>query len=104
MPDRALKLHRKIELLWQNLTPFFHLQLTQHLHFCYDCSMTITLNNEPYMTQAQTIAALAHELDAAAPGRLVFEHNGAAVPPSQWEHTRLANGDRIEALKISAGG
>ena len=66
--------------------------------------MTITLNNETHATEAQTIAVLARELDSTAPGRLVFEHNGRAVPPSQWEHTRLADGDRIEALKISAGG
>jgi len=66
--------------------------------------MTIMLNNESRETQAQTIAALAHELDAAAPGRLVFERNGIAVPPSQWEHTPLADGDRVEVLKISAGG
>jgi len=34
----------------------------------------------------------------------VVEHNGEAVAPSEFSHRRLNAGDRLEIVKIVAGG
>jgi len=52
----------------------------------------IQVNGSPRRTTASHIGELARELDPA-PQTLLIEHNGIA-----------AEGDRIEILKISAGG
>ena len=44
---------------------------------------------------------LAHEL---LPRSVVVEHNGEAVAPSEFSRRHLAAGDRIEIVKIVAGG
>jgi sulfur carrier protein len=38
------------------------------------------------------------------PRSVVVEHNGEAVAPSEFRLRRLAAGDRLEIVKISAGG
>jgi thiamine biosynthesis protein ThiS len=38
------------------------------------------------------------------PRSVVVELNGAAVAPSEFPHKRLLPGDRIEIVKIVAGG
>ncbi len=38
------------------------------------------------------------------PRSVVVEHNGEAVAPSEFSHRRLAAGDRLEIVKIVAGG
>lgn len=38
------------------------------------------------------------------PRSVVVEHNGEAVAPSQFPHRELAPGDRLEIVKIVAGG
>jgi sulfur carrier protein len=38
------------------------------------------------------------------PRSVVVEHNGQAVAPSEFSRRRLAAGDRLEVVKISAGG
>ncbi|MGA2541927.1 MAG: sulfur carrier protein ThiS [Verrucomicrobiota bacterium] len=38
------------------------------------------------------------------PRSVVVEHNGEAVAPSQFSRRRLAEGDRLEIVKIVAGG
>jgi sulfur carrier protein len=38
------------------------------------------------------------------PRSVVVEHNGEAVAPSEFRRRRLAPGDRLEVVKISAGG
>jgi sulfur carrier protein len=44
-------------------------------------------------------------LDNKLPPRsVVVEHNGQAVAPSEFSRRRLAAGDRLEVVKISAGG
>ena len=44
---------------------------------------------------------VAHEL---LPRSVVVEHNGEAVAPSEFSKRQLAAGDRIEIVKIVAGG
>lgn len=38
------------------------------------------------------------------PRSVVVEHNGEAVAPSEFAQRRLAEGDRLEIVKIVAGG
>ena len=38
------------------------------------------------------------------PRSVVVEHNGEAVAPSEFAHRQLQAGDRLEIVKIVAGG
>jgi thiamine biosynthesis protein ThiS len=38
------------------------------------------------------------------PRSVVVEHNGEAVAPSEFPHRQLQSGDRLEIVKIVAGG
>jgi thiamine biosynthesis protein ThiS len=38
------------------------------------------------------------------PRSVVVEHNGDAVAPSEFSHRQLKAGDRLEIVKIVAGG
>ena len=38
------------------------------------------------------------------PRSVVVEHNGEAVAPSEFSHCQLHTGDRLEIVKIVAGG
>ena len=38
------------------------------------------------------------------PKSVVVEHNGEAVAPSEFAHRQLKAGDRLEIVKIVAGG
>ena len=38
------------------------------------------------------------------PRSVVVEHNGQAVAPSEFDRRQLAAGDRLEIVKIVAGG
>ena len=38
------------------------------------------------------------------PRSVVVEHNGQAVAPSEFSHRNLEPGDRLEIVKIVAGG
>ena len=38
------------------------------------------------------------------PRSVVVEHNGEAVAPSEFPHRHLRPGDRLEIVKIVAGG
>lgn len=39
-----------------------------------------------------------------SPRSVVVEHNGEAVAPSEFARRKLAPGDRLEIVKIVAGG
>jgi len=68
--------------------------------------------------QTQTILANAKEVPATLPCSIeaflvaqhllprsvVVEHNGEAVAPSEFPHRQLRAGDRLEIVKIVAGG
>ena len=64
--------------------------------------MKIHLNGEPREVRAETVSALIEELALPAAATLV-EQNGVALRPDEWTRP-LANGDRIELLRIVAGG
>jgi sulfur carrier protein len=66
--------------------------------------MNLILNGEQRdLTAIGTVSDLLKELGLAAAGVLV-EQNGQVVPRSQFTATNLAEGDRIEIIKVVAGG
>jgi len=66
--------------------------------------MTISLNGETADTrQAKTIAELIERYQLPARSILV-EHNGVAVHRHEWELQTLSEGDRIEFVRVVAGG
>ena len=66
--------------------------------------MTITINGEArQIARARNVAELIDELELPAPAILV-EHNGLALRREEWPARLLAEGDRIELVRIVAGG
>ena len=63
----------------------------------------IRINGQPRDTEAEHIAALVAELGFAK-GTVLVEHNDTALRPDEWHSHTLSNGDRIELLRIAAGG
>ena len=66
--------------------------------------MTISLNGQKSDTRgAKTIAELVkhHELP---PESLLIEHNGVALNRREWSKTNLTDGDRLEIIRVAAGG
>jgi sulfur carrier protein len=66
--------------------------------------MTISLNGERADARgAQTIEQLVERF--GLPGKTVLiEHNGLALHRREWGERPLAEGDRIEVLRVVAGG
>ena len=66
--------------------------------------MTIAINGERReIGSAVNVAELIEELALPAPATLV-EHNGLALRRDEWSGRALADGDRIELIRIVAGG
>lgn len=66
--------------------------------------MTLHINGEARTIEgARDIAELIAALDLPAPAMLV-EHNGTALRRDEWTSHQLAEGDRIEIVRIVAGG
>ena len=66
--------------------------------------MKIALNGESReIARAGNIAELIAELALPAAVTLV-EHNGLALRRDEWPQRPLAEGDRIEVVRIVAGG
>jgi thiamine biosynthesis protein ThiS len=66
--------------------------------------MKLTINGEPrdfpdLCTLPKVIEAL-----GLAPQTLLIEHNERALHRSDWEKCELKEGDRLEILRIAAGG
>ena len=64
---------------------------------------TVTINGTQRSLHATTVAGMVEEMGFPAPLVLV-EHNGLALRKPEWEGTPLRDGDRIEILRIAAGG
>jgi thiamine biosynthesis protein ThiS len=66
--------------------------------------MTISLNGEIVdARKAKTIAELVDRYQLP-PQSILVEHNGLAVHRHEWTERSLAEGDRIEFIRVVAGG
>ena len=65
--------------------------------------MTVFINGEAREIAAADVAALVEELALDAPVTLV-EHNGLALRRDEWNARALCEGDRVELLRVVAGG
>ena len=67
-------------------------------------SVTISLNGERVETrEAKTIAQLIDRYQLP-PQSILVEHNGLAVHRHEWTERSIAEGDRIELIRVVAGG
>ena len=66
--------------------------------------MTISLNGQPTDARdSQTIADLVDRFQFPVQTVLI-EHNGVALRRNEWPQRPLHEGDRIELLRVVAGG
>ena len=66
--------------------------------------MTISLNGESVDSrEARTIAELIDRYQLL-PQSILVEHNGLAVHRHEWAERPLSEGDRVEFIRVVAGG
>lgn len=66
--------------------------------------MTISLNGERVdAREAKTIAELIDRYQLP-PQSILVEHNGLAVHRHEWAQRSIAEGDRVELIRVVAGG
>lgn len=66
--------------------------------------MKISLNGEPVdAREAKTIAELIDRYQLP-PQSILVEHNGLAVHRHEWSERLLSEGDRVEFVRVVAGG
>lgn len=66
--------------------------------------MTISLNGETAdAREAKTILELIDQYQLP-PQSILVEHNGLAVHRYEWAERSLAEGDRVEFIRVVAGG
>ena len=66
--------------------------------------MNLTINGElKEVGEVRTLPELLEKLGLPAPALLV-EHNGLALHRKEWVNRPVADGDRFEFLRITAGG
>ncbi len=66
--------------------------------------MKVFVNGESAETdEASDIAQLTQRL-GLQPNSVLIEHNGSALHQREWTGRKLAEGDRIEFLRVVAGG
>jgi sulfur carrier protein len=66
--------------------------------------MTISLNGEKVDARdAETIAQLVERYQLP-PQAVLVEHNGIALRRHEWPERSLAAGDRVEFVRVVAGG
>jgi thiamine biosynthesis protein ThiS len=66
--------------------------------------MRISLNGQEADTGgAQTVAELVGRFELP-PETVLIEHNGVALHRREWPQKTLTDGDRIEIIRVVAGG
>jgi thiamine biosynthesis protein ThiS len=66
--------------------------------------MTVILNGESRsVAEVTTIAALVRQLNLI-PATLLIEHNGLALHREEWNSHALREGDKVELIRVVAGG
>ncbi|HST29536.1 MAG TPA: sulfur carrier protein ThiS [Chthoniobacterales bacterium] len=66
--------------------------------------MRILINGEGSDTQGAANVAELVERYRLLPQSILIEHNGTALHPREWRQRTLADGDRIEIVRVVAGG
>jgi thiamine biosynthesis protein ThiS len=64
----------------------------------------ITANGQPVAAKLPCTIEEFLAAQGLLPRSVVVEHNGEAVAPSEFSQRRLHAGDRLEIVKIVAGG
>jgi sulfur carrier protein len=67
-------------------------------------SMTVIANGGPVGTDEPCSLEQFLVRQGLPPRSVVIEHNGEAVAPSEFPDRLLADGDRLEIVRIVAGG
>jgi sulfur carrier protein len=65
--------------------------------------MKLILNGQEREVRAMQVEQLVAELGLPLAAALV-EHNGTALLRSEWPKTHLQDGDRLEIIRLVAGG
>jgi thiamine biosynthesis protein ThiS len=66
--------------------------------------MKISINGESTDARdAKTIAELVERFELS-PETMLIEHNGLALHRHEWDQRSLAEGDRVEFVRVVAGG
>ncbi len=66
--------------------------------------MIISLNGEKSDTRgAENVAELLQRYEVQ-PESVLIEHNGVALHQREWPQRKLSDGDRIEIVRVVAGG
>jgi thiamine biosynthesis protein ThiS len=66
--------------------------------------MRILLNGQQTDSRgAQTVAELIRRFELP-PETILIEHNGVALHQREWPQRTLTDGDRIEIIRVVAGG
>ena len=66
--------------------------------------MNVRLNGEDaHARGAETVAELADRY-GLHPNSILIEHNGVALHQREWTNTKLAESDRVEFVRVVAGG
>ncbi len=64
----------------------------------------IQLNGQKKEFESELPLAKLLESLELAPSTVLVEHNGLAVLRSEYERTKISAGDRVEILRVVAGG
>jgi sulfur carrier protein len=64
----------------------------------------VTANGQPLAAQLPCTIEAFLVAQGLLPRSVVVEHNGEAVAPSEFAQRQLQPGDRLEIVKIVAGG
>ena len=63
----------------------------------------LTVNGETRETESWELETLFAEMGLPSP-LLLVEYNGRALHRSEWPSVKLAEGDRLELMRVAAGG
>jgi thiamine biosynthesis protein ThiS len=66
--------------------------------------MTISLNGEKADARGAATVAELVERYQLTPQSVLIEHNGLALHRQEWPRRSLAEGDRVEFIRVVAGG
>ena len=66
-------------------------------------AVKVFINGQAQNQDVETVADLVAALSLQGP-TLLIEPNGLALRREEWRQTRLSEGDKLEILRIAAGG